>query len=88
MTILAGLVLLSAAWAIAAPRKYKTSRTVCGIFSGLALLLLITEEAGLASGPRRYRFAALTAGLGLLSRPTAVHECLGLLCRRPRFLVG
>jgi hypothetical protein len=41
MTILAGLVLLSAVWAIAAPRKYKTSRIVCGIFSGLALLLLL-----------------------------------------------
>jgi hypothetical protein len=41
MTILAGLVLLSAAWATAAPRKYKTSRIVSGIFSGLALLLLL-----------------------------------------------
>jgi hypothetical protein len=35
MTILAGLVLVSAVWAIAGPRKYKTSRILCGIFSGL-----------------------------------------------------
>jgi hypothetical protein len=41
MTILAGLVLFSAVWAIAGPRKYKTSRILCGIFSGLALLLLL-----------------------------------------------
>jgi len=40
-TILAGLVLFSAVWAIAGPRKYKTSRILCGIFSGLALLLLL-----------------------------------------------
>jgi hypothetical protein len=41
MTILAGLVLLSAVWAIAGPRKRKTTRILCGIFSGLALLLLL-----------------------------------------------